>query len=78
MLPIADMSFETALAELESIVEKLEAGTLALDETVSLYQRGRGLAEQCQHLLDTVDLKVQQLVSDGEGGEDVVDFEAGA
>ena len=70
-------SFEQALAELEGIVAKLEGGTLALDETVALYQRGRSLAAHCQRLLDGVDLKVRQLVASLDGKSEVTDFTAG-
>ncbi|MBN2005931.1 MAG: exodeoxyribonuclease VII small subunit [Anaerolineae bacterium] len=75
MNSIEEMPFESALEELESVLEKLESGTLALDETVALYQRGRSLAEHCQHLLDTVELRVKQLSGDGAGSTNVVPFE---
>ncbi|HOT91938.1 MAG TPA: exodeoxyribonuclease VII small subunit [Anaerolineae bacterium] len=62
---IEQMSFEAALTELEAIVEKLEDGTLDLNQTVILYQRGRALAARCQQLLDTVELQIQQLTPAG-------------
>jgi exodeoxyribonuclease VII small subunit len=60
-----EMTFEEALAELESIVQQLEAGELALEEMVSLYQRGQQLATHCQARLDKIELRVQQLQPDG-------------
>lgn len=75
MESIETLSFEAALAELTSVVEKLEDGTLALDQTVALYQRGRSLAAHCQQLLDAVDVRIQQLAPDGAGGQAVVDFD---
>lgn len=63
-----EMAFEEALAELETIVQKLEGGTLTLEDTVSLYERGRELAKRCQQLLDSVDIRLQQLSPDGAGG----------
>jgi exodeoxyribonuclease VII small subunit len=75
MESIETLSFEEALAELTSVVEKLEDGTLALDQTVVLYQRGRSLAAHCQQLLDAVDVRIQQLVPDVTGGHTVVDFD---
>ncbi len=63
-----EMSFEQALAELETVVQQLESGALALEETVALYERGRKLAQYCQSLLDDVDLRLQQLIPDGAGG----------
>ncbi|HQE93463.1 MAG TPA: exodeoxyribonuclease VII small subunit [Anaerolineae bacterium] len=65
MEAIEQLSFEDALTELESVVEKLEDGTLDLNQTVILYQRGRALAARCQHLLDTVELRIRQLVPTG-------------
>lgn len=76
MTTIEEISFEQALAELEEIVQKLEGGTLALEETMTLYQRGRNLATHCQHLLDEVELRVQQLVPDGDEGYSVAPFDA--
>jgi exodeoxyribonuclease VII small subunit len=76
MTTIEEISFEQALAELEEIVQKLEGGTLALEETMTLYQRGRNLAAHCQHLLDEVELRVQQLVPDGDEGYSVAPFDA--
>lgn len=66
--PMAAVSFEQALAELEAVVQQLESGALALEETVALYQRGRELAKRCQLLLEDVDLRLQQLAPDGAGG----------
>ena len=37
---IATMPFEAALAELESIVDKLEKGAVALEDSIKLYERG--------------------------------------
>ncbi len=67
-----EMSFEQALAELETVVQQLESGALALEDTVALYERGRKLAQYCQALLDDVDLRLQQLVPDGAGGHTAV------
>jgi exodeoxyribonuclease VII small subunit len=56
-----ELPFERALEELETILEKLEGEGLTLDETVTLYERGRLLARRCQTMLDTVALRVEQL-----------------
>ena len=37
---VAKLSFEKALAELEQIVQKLERGDVALEESVTIYERG--------------------------------------
>ncbi len=77
MESIENLSFEAAMAELESVVEKLEDGTLDLQQTVLLYQRGRALAAHCQSLLDTTELRIQQLVPDDAGGHTPAPFDAG-
>ena len=65
MTDINELSFETAYAELESIITKLESGDLPLDDSVTLFERGRQLSEHCQALLDKAELRVNQLTSDG-------------
>lgn len=66
-----EMTFEQAFAELESLVEQLEAGQLPLEESLALFERGQALAARCGQLLDSAELKVKQLV-----GEKLGDFEA--
>lgn len=65
MNAIDELSFESALEELETILEKLDSGDLPLDESVSLYERGRKLAARCQTLLDAAELRVSKLMDDG-------------
>jgi len=65
MSDINELSFETAYAELEGIITKLESGDLPLDDSVTLFERGRQLSEHCQSLLDKAELRVSQLTSDG-------------
>jgi exodeoxyribonuclease VII small subunit len=66
MKPIAELSFEAAYAELEQIIAQLESGELALEESVTLFERGRKLTEQCQSLLDKAELRVSKLAEDGQ------------
>lgn len=61
-----DLTFETALQELEKIVAKLESGDLTLEESLSLYERGQQLATFCNQQLDQATLRVEQLTADGE------------
>ncbi|MBZ0279775.1 MAG: exodeoxyribonuclease VII small subunit [Anaerolineae bacterium] len=65
MNAINELSFETAYAELESIISKLESGELPLEESVTLFERGRQLSDHCQTLLDKAELRVNQLSGDG-------------
>lgn len=71
------LTFEQASAELEEIVSQLEQGTLDLDATVALYQRGRHLVSHCQGLLDEVALRVQKLAPDDTGSMQPAPFDVG-
>ncbi len=54
--------FERSLAELESIVEKLEAGELSLDESLRHFERGVQLTRVCQSALKQAEQKVEILM----------------
>ncbi len=69
MNAIDELSFERAFEELETILTRLDGGDLPLDESVSLYERGRKLAERCQTLLDAAELRVSKLMDDGRSEE---------
>nr|MBL8410293.1 exodeoxyribonuclease VII small subunit [Dechloromonas sp.] len=45
---IADMKFETALSELETLVQSMEGGKLELEESIAAYRRGMELMQHCQ------------------------------
>jgi exodeoxyribonuclease VII small subunit len=59
--------FETALAELEKIVEKMESGDQPLEEALQSFQRGIELTRACQKGLKEAEQRVEKLVQ--EGGE---------
>jgi exodeoxyribonuclease VII small subunit len=61
--PIADLSFDDALAELQRVVAELETGGLPIERSITLYERGVGLHERCASLLSDAELRVQQLVA---------------
>ncbi len=56
---IADMKFETALAELETIVAGMEEGQLELDASIAAYQRGMALMAHCQLQLNQAEEKIR-------------------
>jgi len=64
---IDNMSFEAALAELETIVSKLERGDVELEESIQIYERGARLKAHCEAKLKAAELKVEQIVQDGSG-----------
>ena len=65
--PVAEMSFEDAMSELESVVAKLESGNVALEASIALYERGAALKEHCQKKLTEAEEKVAQISLDGDG-----------
>jgi exodeoxyribonuclease VII small subunit len=56
-----DASFESVYARLEQAVARLEAGGLALEESIALYEAGMRLAIRCQELLEAAELRVTQI-----------------
>lgn len=65
--PIAALSFEDALAELEKIVRGLEGGQLKLEEAIGQYERGAALRRHCEHKLAEADARVQAIVERADG-----------
>ncbi len=64
---ISAMSFEQALAELETIVGRLESGQAPLEESISLYERGAQLKAHCETRLEAARLKVEKIVMGPQG-----------
>ncbi len=54
-------SFEEAMAELEQLVDQMEAGELPLEASVTAYKRGSELVKYCAQQLDKVDGQVKVL-----------------
>jgi exodeoxyribonuclease VII small subunit len=59
---IGAMKYEQALAELDTLIGRLESGTVDLDEAIACYERGSRLAQRCAELLDLTEQRVMQLV----------------
>ena len=64
---IAGMSFEEALAELQSLVKSLEKGDSKLDDAINSYQRGVDLKRHCEAKLREAKLKVDRIVQGADG-----------
>ncbi|CAN5584598.1 hypothetical protein BH20CHL6_BH20CHL6_02130 [soil metagenome] len=58
----AALPFDQALAELQTVVARLEAGALPLEESLALYERGVALHDHCARLLSDAELRLQRLV----------------
>lgn len=57
--PIAEMSFEEAMAALEQVVGQLERGDVALEASIALYERGAKLKAHCAERLKLAEEKVE-------------------
>lgn len=64
---IAAMPFEAALAELESIVDKLEKGAVALEDSIKLYERGESLKAHCDQLLKNAEMRIEKIALGADG-----------
>lgn len=58
--------FEAAIAELESIVKKLEEGDLSLEQSLALYERGVTLSKFCHARLEDAERRIELLSERGE------------
>ena len=59
--------FETALEQLQAIINRMENDQQSLEAAIADYEQGTRLAALCQQLLDTAQLKIEQLVKTSEG-----------
>lgn len=59
--PIAELTFEEAVAALEQVVQQIESNELPLDETLQLFERGSRLARRCDELLERAEVRVEEL-----------------
>jgi exodeoxyribonuclease VII small subunit len=64
---VSGLSFEKALAELDSIVMRLEKGDVPLEESVAIYERGEVLKRRCDELLQQAEARVDKLTLDASG-----------
>ena len=65
---ILKMSFESALEEMEGIVQKLESGEVKLDEAIDSYTRGAQLKKHCETKLKEAQVRIDKIIL-GPNGE---------
>jgi exodeoxyribonuclease VII small subunit len=61
-----DLTYEQAIAELESINERIERGEVGLEESLTEYRRGVALAKRCHSILDTAEQELKKIKPGGE------------
>jgi exodeoxyribonuclease VII small subunit len=65
--PVAEMTFEQAMAELERVVGQLERGDVPLDQSITLYERGAALKAHCETKLKEAEEKVAAITLNKDG-----------
>jgi exodeoxyribonuclease VII small subunit len=67
--PVASLSFEEAMAELERIVRALEEGRQSLEDALRAYERGTELRQFCEARLAEVEARIEAIVGNEDGLE---------
>lgn len=62
------LTFEKALEELEAIVRRLEQGSVPLEESLAIYERGEALKKHCEVLLRRAEARIEAITL-GPSGE---------
>lgn len=74
-ISIDQMSFETAMQELETIVKTMESGQTPLEESITSYERGMALKKHCEKKLSDAQTKIEKISMNADGSLSKVPFE---
>ncbi|MDP7142402.1 MAG: exodeoxyribonuclease VII small subunit [Alphaproteobacteria bacterium] len=72
---ISDLSFEDAMAELESIVRNMESGDTKLEDSISAYERGIELKKHCEKKLRDAQSKIEKITINDDGAATAEPFD---
>lgn len=64
---VAALPFEKAMAELEDIVTRLEKGSVTLEESIQIYERGERLRKHCESLLQAAEMRIEKITLGADG-----------
>ena len=64
-IPVESLTFEAALKELEQIVAHLEQGSVDLEDSIALYERGQALKTHCEKKLKAAESRLEKIVHGG-------------
>ena len=64
---VAALPFEKAMAELEAIVGQLEKGSVPLEESIAIYERGEALKAHCEGLLRRAETRIEKITLGPDG-----------
>lgn len=71
-IPLDKLSFETAMAELETIVRDLETGKTSLEDSITAYERGIALKNHCEGKLREAQSRIDKIVVKPDGSVSTV------
>ena len=71
-----DPTFEEALKQLETAVDRLEEGALPLSEALKVFEEGLKASNQCRSLLEDARQQVDVLIRDSDGGFELVGIDS--
>ena len=66
---VQEMSFEEAMAKLESLVRSMENGNTRLEDVIASFEEAKRLSAYCQQKLETLKRKIEILTKDGPEGQ---------
>ena len=64
---VSTLTFEQAMAELESLVRLMEEGKLSLEDSIAFFEKGAYLRQYCEEKLKNARLKVEQIQVQSQG-----------
>jgi exodeoxyribonuclease VII small subunit len=64
---VAAMNFEAAMEQLETIIDRIEAGEVGLEQSLTEYEQGMKLVAHCRAILERAETRIKQLTPDDEG-----------
>jgi exodeoxyribonuclease VII small subunit len=70
----SSLDFESAIRELEALVERMELGDQSLEQSLKDFEQGIALTRSCQKSLQETEQKIQQLIEKN-GQDELVPFE---
>ena len=68
-----NLTFEKAFEELQTILEKMNSGTLSLQESIGYFEKGEKLMRHCETLLKAAEQKIEQIAK---GSDDQTQLKA--
>lgn len=70
-------SFEESIAEVESIIERIESGEMGLEEQIEQYAKGAEMLKRCRAVLDRCEQRVEEITAGLESQDREADTGAG-